>query len=184
MILWYWIAVSGCVFLAKKRPARFENRDKALPVNSEQNQSHNPSMEKPADVYVNPTPHPNPTPSPNPPARQKPDIPVPPSPRIEPVVKHSPPEETEITRAVNAYCTLQWEKTTHILRQALARNRLSGEEKWTTYILLGAMAYQRGFLAEAEQYFQQARSANTGQIPSAELFPPPLVEFYKTLKEK
>lgn len=182
MILWYWIAVSGCVFWAKKIPARLENRDKALPVNSQQKPLDSPPQEKRIYVNANPTPNPTLTPSPNPPARPKPDIPISPSPQIEPAVKSLPPKEPALSKAKEAYVALQWEKTAVVLQEALAQNQLSGEEKWMAYILLGAMAYQRGFLEKAEQYFQQARTVNTGVIPSADLFPPPLVEFYKTLK--
>jgi hypothetical protein len=94
------------------------------------------------------------------------------------------PQPHTIVTAWKAYLDVQWDKAGKSLIIKLRRGEVAQSDQWTAYILLGAMAYQEGRSDDALKYFTKASRQNSGKRPSTELFPPPMIEFYESIRKK
>ena len=90
-----------------------------------------------------------------------------------------PENQKTVEKATQAYKDLKWDESARLLNEAINKGELSRSDQSEAYILLGAMAYQQGQLKEAESYFEKSSEIDSSVKPSAELYPPPLIEFYK-----
>jgi len=95
--------------------------------------------------------------------------------------KQAAAEPSAITEALEQYRILEWDRAGNLLRKSLEKGLLSTSEKFNAYVLLGAMAYQLGQIDQAGTYFTKAHVLNPSAMPSSELFPPQVVEFYKSV---
>jgi len=89
-----------------------------------------------------------------------------------------------ITKAIQAYKALQRSESTRLLKKAIAIDYLPNAEKYKGYTFLGAIAYQQGHTNDAKNYFKKAVELDSTAIPSEELFPPPMIEFYKSIAKR
>lgn len=111
--------------------------------------------------------------------------------RRNPTVPQSvPPKSTRpstytssLTEAVQAYREIEWDKAAMLLNKAIYSRKLSNSELCSTYILLGAMAYQNGSLSKAERYFARAYRHDKEITLSSETFPPQVVAFYESVNK-
>ena len=97
----------------------------------------------------------------------------------KPPVITPPTDEQIIEEAQRYYCNLQWQKSTDLLKQVIEKTGLSQSLRWEALVLLGAMEYQNGNTIEARDYFNKAHQESR-VLPSSELFPPAMIDFYKT----
>ena len=102
------------------------------------------------------------------------------TPKKAPVIPPPTPEQ-QIEKARLYYHNLQWQKSTALLKDVLTKPALSQSLRWEALVLLGAMEYQNGNTSKARSYFVKAHKEN-GTMPSRELFPPVMVEFYQSVR--
>lgn len=86
-----------------------------------------------------------------------------------------------IAKAIRSYESLDWNEAKRLFYQALENNDISSSLKWKLWVFLGAIAYQEGNLNEAQKCFINVARQDSGKIPSSELFPPQMIEFYKSV---
>ena len=89
-----------------------------------------------------------------------------------------------ITKAVRAYESLDWNEAKRLFYQALEKEDISRSLKWQSWVFLGAIAYQKGNISEAQKCFIKAARQDSGKLPSSELFPPPMIKFYKSVRKR
>jgi hypothetical protein len=99
------------------------------------------------------------------------------------VVKQKPAanEPSAIAEALEQYRILEWDRADNLLTNSLEKGLLSTSEESNACVLLGAMAYQLGQIDQANTYFTKAHLLDPSAAPSSELFPPQVVEFYKSV---
>ena len=95
----------------------------------------------------------------------------------------SPPtvRGSRVAEAIKAYQDLQWDKARRLLNHAVSQDWLSRRESGAAHLLLGAMDYQTGQTAEAKKNFIKAHEHDPEVVPSAEVFPPPMVDFFEAV---
>ena len=125
--------------------------------------------------------------------------PTPPAPASSaPTVKANGPAKTEPKRSwpdaspgeihahlaavLQAYRELHWDQAARLLQAAVGQTGLSSSERWAFWMLRGAIAYQEGDTNAAAGHFAQACRHDGNLLPSAKLFPPPMLEFYKNVR--
>lgn len=84
-----------------------------------------------------------------------------------------------ILEGAQAYRELRWEDAVRILGRAINAGNCTESELGQAHILLGAIAYQQGDAEAARRHFVQARRHDPQLQPSAQLFPPQIIGFYK-----
>ena len=99
-------------------------------------------------------------------------------PAAPPKVEETP--ESVVSEAVSAYQTLEWDRSSRLLHEVLKKETLSEPSRSEALIVLGGMEYQKGNIGNAREYFAQAKRHNPTIIPSSELFPPAVIEFYNS----
>lgn len=114
-------------------------------------------------------------------ARQQEPIRITQQPQTAQTVIPQSEDRKTIEKANKAYRNLEWNESSHLLKEAIGRGELSRSDQSQAYILLGAMAYQQGQVREAESCFKKSSEIDGSAIPSAELYPPLLIEFYKSV---
>jgi hypothetical protein len=87
-----------------------------------------------------------------------------------------------IVEGGRAYWDLRWQDAVRILNQAIETGSCTEPELGQAHILLGAMAYQQGDAEAARGHFIQAQKHDPRLQPSPQLFPPPMVDFYKNAR--
>jgi len=92
-------------------------------------------------------------------------------------------EET-LDHAIEAYKSLRWDKSTSLLKDALSKGKLTSSQENRACVLLGAISYQTGQINEAKKYFIKASRAKQRLLPSEELFPPSMIEFYREVRRR
>jgi TolA-binding protein len=85
--------------------------------------------------------------------------------------------------ALQAYKQMRWKEASRVLSDAIERNSLSDLELSPAYMLLGAMEYQMGRIQTARTYFAKAYQHDPEAVPSSELFPPQVIEFYSSVRK-
>ena len=98
-------------------------------------------------------------------------------------VRLPPPDEPAVSpseAAASAYREMRWEETAQILREALAAGTCPDAELGKAHLLLGAMAYQQGDVEVARRHFEEAHLQDSRMQPSPQLFPPQLIQFYRS----
>ncbi len=86
-----------------------------------------------------------------------------------------------VARGAWAYREMRWDDSVRILNEAIATGACSDSELSTAHILLGAIEYQQGNPQEARTHFVTAYRQDRWMQLSPEVFPPQLVDFYKTV---
>lgn len=86
--------------------------------------------------------------------------------------------------ALQAYRQMRWTEAARALNDAIEGNELSRSELCRAYTLLGAMEYQMGHTQTAWTYFAKAYQRDPEAMPSSELFPPQVIEFYNAVRKK
>jgi len=106
-------------------------------------------------------------------------------------VNRPPEQETEpqphdrtatvspIMEGAQAYRELRWDEAARVLNRAINTGTCTRSELGQGHVLLGAIAYQQGDAEAARIHFAQAHRHDPQLQPSPQLFPPPLIEFYK-----
>jgi len=89
-----------------------------------------------------------------------------------------------VAEALQAYKQMQWKEASRVLSDAIGRKDLSNSELCQAYTLLGAMEYQMGRLQAARTYFVKAYQHDPEAVPSPELFPPQVIEFYDSVRKR
>jgi len=117
-------------------------------------------------------------------ARQQESVPVPRKPETVRTFVPLAEDKKTVEKANQAYRDLNWDESTRLLNEALNRGELSRADEGEAYILLGSIAYQQGQVSEAESYFKKTLEIDNSVTPSAELYPPPLIEFYKSVGKR
>ena len=98
-------------------------------------------------------------------------------------VRLPPPDEPAVSpseAAASAYREMHWEEAAQILREALAAGTCPDAELGKAHLLLGAMAYQQGDVEVARRHFEEAHLQDSRMQPSPQLFPPQLIQFYRS----
>jgi len=95
--------------------------------------------------------------------------------------KQAVAEPSALAEALEQYRIIEWDRAGNLLRKSLEKGLLSTSEKFNACVLLGAMAYQLGQIDQADTYFKKAHLLDPSATPSSELFPPQVVEFYKSV---
>jgi cobalamin biosynthesis protein CobD/CbiB len=75
---------------------------------------------------------------------------------------------------------MRWEEAVGILHKAMGTGTCTDSDLNKAHILLGAMAYQQGDIEAARRHFGEAHRRDPQTVPSPELFPPPLIDFYRS----
>lgn len=99
-----------------------------------------------------------------------------------PVNQSEQTPDSIIDKATLAYKQLQWDEAVRLLSRFIETGNSSNSIKSEAMILLGAMEYQRGDLELAKRYFREAYRQNSMMEPSKKLFPPAMIEFYKSIR--
>lgn len=89
---------------------------------------------------------------------------------------------SSIMEGCRAYWELRWEDAVRILSRAIDTGTCTPSEQGRAHLLLGAIAYQQGDAETARRHFIRAHRHDPQLQPSPELFPPPLIEFYKNAR--
>jgi hypothetical protein len=105
----------------------------------------------------------------------------PPVPRMQPSSNEQAVTASAIMEGAQAYRELRWEDAVRILGRAIDTGTCTESEGSQAHILLGAIAYQQGDAEAAKRHFVEAHRRDRQLEPSPRLFPPPLIEFYKTV---
>jgi tetratricopeptide (TPR) repeat protein len=116
-------------------------------------------------------------------ARQQKSVLVSRQPEIVRTVVAQAEDQKTIEEANQAYRNLEWHRSALLLKEAINRGKLSRSDLCKAYILLGAIAYQQGRVNEAESYFIKASEIDNRFTPSAELYPPSLIKFYRDIQK-
>jgi tetratricopeptide (TPR) repeat protein len=95
-----------------------------------------------------------------------------------------PVQLSPVAEADQAYRQMQWKEASRVLNDAIERKGLSNPELCRAYTLLGAMEYQTGRLQAARTYFVKAYQYDPEAVPSPELFPPQVIEFYNSVRKR
>ena len=95
-----------------------------------------------------------------------------------------PVQISPVAEALQAYKQMQWKEASRVLSDAIERKDLSNSELCQAYTLLGAMEYQTGRLQAARTYFVKAYQHDPEAVPSPELFPPQVIEFYNSVRKR
>ena len=106
--------------------------------------------------------------------------PVKPAPSRSDQAEHVSP----VTEALHAYREMRWDQAGRILNNAIGMKGLSKSELSRAYIILGAMEYQTGRAEAAQEHFVKAHQHDSTSVPSSELFPPQMIEFYITVNRR
>jgi hypothetical protein len=106
-----------------------------------------------------------------------------PAPAIKILPGSAPIRDTEKTSdaMLRAYKELRWPEAARLGHAALDGGRLSTSDRFEAWFLLGAMAYQTGDLEQARSCFANAKELEGAAVPSNDLFPPPVLEFYRRM---
>jgi hypothetical protein len=80
-----------------------------------------------------------------------------------------------------AYHEMRWKDATGILNRALGSATCTNPEQNQAHILLGAIEYQQGNPEAAKAHFVAAYRYDRNTPPSSQLFPPQLIDFYRTV---
>lgn len=105
-----------------------------------------------------------------PPAQEPKPPPAPQSATVSPV-----PE------GARAYRELRWEDAVRVLGRAIDTGICTESELSQAHVLLGAIAYQQGDAEAAKRHFMEAHRHDRQLEPSPQLFPPQLIDFFKTV---
>lgn len=85
-----------------------------------------------------------------------------------------------VREGAQAYRELRWDDAVRVLNRAVDTGACTSLQLGQAHILLGAVAYQRGDAEAARRHFAEAHHQDGQLQPSPSLFPPPLIEFYRT----
>lgn len=86
-----------------------------------------------------------------------------------------------VAQGALAYRQMQWDDAARILNEAMATGTCTDSEVSKAHVLLGAIEYQQGHLQATRIHFLTAYRHDRQTRPSPELFPPQLVDFYRTV---
>ena len=86
-----------------------------------------------------------------------------------------------VTQGALAYREMRWEDAKRFLTEAIVEGACTDSELSTAHILLGAMEYQQGNARAARTHFMAAYRYDRQMQLSPEVFPPHLVDFYRTV---
>jgi tetratricopeptide (TPR) repeat protein len=76
---------------------------------------------------------------------------------------------------------MRWDEAARVLQEAMATGTSRASDLNEAHILLGAMAYQQGNVEAAKKHFTEAYRCDPQKEPSPQLFPPQVVEFYRSV---
>ena len=94
-----------------------------------------------------------------------------------------PTSACPVAEGVRAYRELRWDEAIRILSQVVAGGTCPDSALGQAYVFLGAIVYQRGDIQAARRYFVAAYRYDPQTRPSSELFPPPVVDYYRTANQ-
>ena len=137
---------------------------------------------RPADAKVTSMTHVADTPAaslPKPPVDPMPRPPA--APLVRPPAAKPPTRISPLVEGTRAYQELRWDDAVRVLGRAITNGTCTEPELSQAYVLLGAIAYQQGDAETARRHFREAHRHDPELAPSPQVFPPPLVEFYKTV---
>lgn len=103
----------------------------------------------------------------------------PPVQKAEPKPNGRPVAASPVIEGALAYRELRWKDAVRILNRAIDAGNCTGSELGQAHILLGAIAYQQGDAEVARRHFVVAHRHDAQLQPSSQLFPPPLIDFYR-----
>ncbi len=86
-----------------------------------------------------------------------------------------------VARGAIAYREMRWEDAERFLTEAIVDGTCTDSELSTAHALLGAIEYQQGNARAARTHFVAAYRYDRQMQLSPEVFPPQLVEFYRTV---
>jgi hypothetical protein len=92
-----------------------------------------------------------------------------------------PATPSPVVQGAVAYREMRWDDATRILKDVIAAGTYTDSELSTAHVLLGAMEYQQGAPQTARTHFVKAYRYDRQTQLSPEVFPPQLVEFYRTV---
>lgn len=101
--------------------------------------------------------------------------------RTEPAPSRPPTAASAIMEGAQAYREMRWDDAAGILDRALGSGTCTNPEQNQAHILLGAIEYQQGDLQAAKVHFAAAYRCDRSTSPSPQLFPPQLIDFYRTV---
>jgi tetratricopeptide (TPR) repeat protein len=104
-----------------------------------------------------------------------------PAQRREPASSRPPTAASAIKEGAQAYREMRWDDATGILNRALRSGTCTNPEQNQAHILLGAIEYQQGNPQAAKAHFVAACRYDRDTSPSSQLFPPQLIDFYRTV---
>jgi len=104
-----------------------------------------------------------------------------PAQRTRPPPNKQPAAVSPIVEGALAYREMRWDDAVRILTGAIDSGTCTDSERSKAHILLGATEYQQGNLQAARVHFMAAHRHDAHTQPSPRLFPPQLVNFYKTV---
>lgn len=88
-----------------------------------------------------------------------------------------------VVRGTLAYREMRWDDAERFLTEAIAEGTSTDSELSTAHMLLGAMEYQQGNPQAARTHFVAAYRYDRQMQLSPEVFPPHLVDFYRTVND-
>jgi len=92
-----------------------------------------------------------------------------------------PAAASAIKEGAQAYREMRWDEAAGILNRALRSATCTNPEQNQTHILLGAIEYQQGNPEAAKAHFVAAYRYDRNTPPSSDLFPPQLIDFYRSV---
>lgn len=101
--------------------------------------------------------------------------------RMEPTPGRPPTAASAIKEGAQAYREMRWDDATRTLNRALGSGACTNPEQNQAHILLGAIEYQQGNPEAAKAHFTAAYRYDRDTSPSSQLFPPQLIDFYRTV---
>jgi tetratricopeptide (TPR) repeat protein len=94
------------------------------------------------------------------------------------------PQSTSVSPIVEgamAYREMRWDDAIRVLSRAIDEENITGSDLGKAHILLGAIKYQQGDSEAARSHFVEAHRRDPQTQPSPELFPPHMIDFYRTV---
>jgi len=106
---------------------------------------------------------------------------APPAQEPKPPPAHQSATVSPIPEGARAYRELRWEDAVQVLGRAIDTGICTEAELSQAHVLLGAIAYQQGDAEAAKRHFVEAYRHDRQLEPSPQLFPPQLIDFFKTV---
>lgn len=101
-----------------------------------------------------------------------------------------PPDEKELKKQQlnktyqqgwDAYMELDWTRAYRLLENVIEDEYSDDDIKQNSCIILGGIEYQHGNIEKAYQYFKSAKTIDPRAVPSEDIFPPEMINYYRDI---